>query len=172
MAKIDNKSVAMAMLRCCAWMWEHCTKNSNEGEFKLNEVVRGMDKKNGDKSAPGITMVEPSLCKYWDVFNQNDPIDGLTFFRKEMYVRMDFDDFHCSYYLCDVFSVAYRFCRFNCPSIAQKVRFCYKEGERWMEMEETKEKNAANRNNDKQAAKPQPTFAEMLRAALKARLAA
>ena len=47
-----NEKTAMAMLRCCAWLWEHCSRNPNEGEFRLSEVLQGMGR-NAWKSKPG-----------------------------------------------------------------------------------------------------------------------
>ena len=57
METIDNKKIAMSLLRQCAWVWEHCTINPHDGEFRLSDLLQGM-RKNGYKSAPGSVSVE------------------------------------------------------------------------------------------------------------------
>lgn len=183
---IDNNKIAMSMLRMCAWLWEHCTKYSQEGEFKLSEVMQGFGR-NAYKSRVGTMMVNLSWCKYWNVFNgKTQPIEGLTYDQKAERATLKFGTFCCSFDLRDVFQVTARFCKWNCPSMANKARFCYKGGERWAVLPEikvtqkpqkarikAKPKTTKHRATAKQmpAAKPL-TLAEQLRQALLARMAA
>lgn len=174
-----NMRIAMSLLRQCAWVWEHCTWNPNEGEFKLSEVLQGLGKRK-----PGYVMIMMDLCNYWDVFNKTQPIEGLTFDRKEMRSTMKIESFSCSFFLKDVFYVTSRFCKWNCPSMASKARFCYKDGERLAVLPEVKEAKAKTKTPSnsprgvrKQKAAPKVkavtlSIADRLRAALAERLAA
>lgn len=187
---IDNNKIAMSMLRMCAWLWEHCTTNPQEGEFKLMDILQGTGR-NAYKSKTGVVTVELSSCKHWDVFNgKTQPIEGLTYDRKEERVTLKFETFSCSSVLRDVYQVTASFCKWNCPNMANKTRFCYKDGERWAvlpEVKKAKTKTPSNspRGERKKAAakktkaivKPMPvakplTLAEQLRQALLARMAA
>ena len=87
--KLLNERICMSLLRLCAWVWEHCTKNIHEGAFRLQDILQGLGK-NCHKSKPGYVIVDTDLCKHWDVFNLTQPIDGLTFDREEMKSRMYF----------------------------------------------------------------------------------
>ena len=179
-----NMRIAMSLLRQCAWVWEHCTKNANEGEFKLSEVLQGMSGSRRYDAKPGMVLVDMFSCEYWDVFNKTQPIEGLTFDRKEMRSTVKIENFSCSFYLWDVFSVTKSFCKWNCPNMANKARFCYKDGERWAVLPEVKEAKAKTktpskspRGGRKQKAAPKAkavtlSIADRLRAALAERLAA
>ena len=177
----------MSLLRQCAWVWEYCIKNTNEGEFKFSEVMQGFGRY-FYKSKPGYVIQDMDLCprKHWDIFNKMQPIEGLTFDRKEMRSTVKIENYSCSFFLKDVFFVTERFCKWNCPSMANKARFCYKGGERWAVLPEikvtqkpqkarikAKPKTTKHRATAKQmpAAKPL-TLAEQLRQALLARMAA
>lgn len=175
-----NMRIAMSLLRQCAWVWEHCTKNANEGEFKLSEVLQGLGKRAYD-SKPGYVMIMMDLCKYWEIFNKTQPIDGLTFDRKKMYATVKIENFSCSFFLKDVFLVTARFCKWNCPSMANKVRFCYKDGERWMVLPEvkaapkarcTKKQKATISRTSSKCSTVMLSLTDRLRAALRDRLAA
>ena len=179
---IDNNKIAMSMLRMCAWLWEHCTKYSQEGEFKLSEVMQGFGR-NAYKSRVGTMMVNLSWCKYWDVFNgKTQPIEGLTYDQKAERATLKFGTFCCSFDLRDVFQVTARFCKWNCPSMANKARFCYKGGERWAVLPTPSNSPRGERKKKattktKAIVKPIPavkplTLAEQLRQALLARMAA
>lgn len=173
----------MSLLRQCAWVWEHCTGNANEGEFKFSEVMQGFGRY-FYKSKPGYVIQDMDLCprKHWDIFNKMQPIEGLTFDRKEMRSTVKIENYSCSFFLKDVFFVTERFCKWNCPSMANKARFCYKGGERWAvlpEVKKTKAKTPSNspRGGRKQTAAPEAqtvflSIADRLRAALAERLAA
>lgn len=175
-----NMRIAMSLLRQCAWVWEHCINNLNEGEFKLSEVLQGFGRRSYD-SKPGNVFILMDQCKYWDVFNKTQPIDGLTFDRKEMQSTVKIENFSCSFRLENVFFVTASFCKWNCPSMANKARFCYKDGERWAVLPEVKAAPKARRTK-KQAATISRTstkcstvslsLADRLRAALAERLAA
>lgn len=183
---IDNNKIAMSLLRQCAWVWEHCTNNLNEGEFKLSEVLQGMSGSRRYDAKPGMVLVDVSSCEYWDVFNKTQPIDGLTFDRKKMYSTVKIENYSCSFYLWDVFGVTKNFCKWNCPNMANKTRFCYKDGERWAVLPEIKLtqkpqkariKAKPKTTKPRATAKPMPTvkpltLAEQLRQALLARMAA
>lgn len=177
-----NMRIAMSLLRQCAWVWEHCTNNLNEGEFKLSEVLQGMSGSRRYDAKPGMVLVDVFSCEYWDVFNKTQPIEGLTFDRKEMRSTVKIENYSLSFFLWDVFSVTKSFCQWNCPSMANKTRFCYKDGERWAVLPTLsnsprgeRKKKAAKKT--KAIVKPMPvakplTLADRLRAALAERLAA
>lgn len=164
-----NMRIAMSLLRQCAWVWEHCTKILHEGEFKFSEVKQGFRRlANGEREYVFIDMYQ---CKYWDVFNKQ-PIDGLTFDRKEMRSTVKIENFSCSFFLRDVFSVTASFCKWNCPSMANKARFCYKGGERYARLPELPKpkvnKSKTTKPKAKATVKAIPsakplTFAEQLR---------
>ena len=180
MNEINNK-IAMSMLRMCAWLWEHCTTNPQEGEFKLMDILQGTGR-NAYKSKTGVVTVELSSCKHWDVFNgKTQPIEGLTYDRKEERVTLKFETFSCSSVLRDVYQVTASFCKWNCPSMANKARFCYKGGERYARLPELPKpkvnKSKTTKPKTKAIVKPMPaakplTLAEQLRQALLARMAA
>lgn len=185
-----NMRIAMSLLRQCAWVWEYCTGNANEGEFKLSEVLQGMSGSRRYDAKPGTVVLDVFSCEYWDVFNKTQPIEGLTFDRKEMRSTVKIENYSCSFFLWDVFSVTKSFCKWNCPNMANKARFCYKDGERWAVLPEVKKAKTKTPSNSprgerkKKAAKktkaivkPMPvakplTLAEQLRQALLARMAA
>ena len=178
-----NMRIAMSLLRQCAWVWEYCTRNPNEGEFNLSDIIQGLTGRKRFDSKPGMVLTEFSLCEYWDVFNKTQPIEGLTFDRKKMYSTVKIENYSCSFYLKDVFSVTKNFCKWNCPNMANKTRFCYKDGERWAVLPEVKKQAAPKaRRTKKQAATISLTstkcstvslsIADRLRAALAERLAA
>lgn len=184
--------IAMSLLRQCAWVWEHCTRNPNEGEFRLSEVLQGLHGNKCYESAPGIIIEDMGLCEHWDVFISTFAGDGglLGFSKKTWETRMEFGNFRFSYRLDNIFDVTSGFCKLNCPSMRQKVRFCAKGGERWAVLPEVKKTKAKTPSNSprgerkKKAAtktkaivKPMPaakplTLAEQLRQALLARMAA
>lgn len=181
MNEINNK-IAMSLLRMCAWLWEHCTTNPQEGEFKLMDILQGTGR-NAYKSKTGVVTVELSSCKHWDVFNgKTQPIEGLTYDRKEERVTLKFETFSCSSVLRDVYQVTASFCKWNCPSMANKARFCYKGGERWAVLPTPSNSTRGGRKKKattktKAIVKPMPaakplTLAEQLRQALLARMAA
>lgn len=126
-----NNRIAMSLLVQCAWVWEHCTQNPNEGEFKLTDVVQGLTARNRTNTKPGWTMVEMTLCEYWEHFA--DGIDGLKYFNRETgEVTLEFGDFRCSYWLPDIYKIAKAFCQGNaCQSLMNNTVFGYTDGERW-----------------------------------------
>lgn len=174
----------MSLLRQCAWVWEYCTRNPNEGEFNLSDIIQGLTGRKRFDSKPGMVLTEFSLCEYWDVFNKTQPIEGLTFDRKKMRSTVKIENYSCSFYLKDVFSVTKNFCKWNCPNMANKTRFCYKDGERWAVLPEVKKAKAKTktpsnspRGERKKKAAPKAqtvtlSIADRLRAALAERLAA
>lgn len=174
-----NMRIAMSLLRQCAWVWEHCTKTSlhecDEGELKLREIFTGYNKK------AGYVFIDMDFCEYWDVFNKQQPIEGLTFDRKEMRSTVKIESFSCSFFLRDVFSVTASFCKWNCPSMANKARFCFKDGERWAVLPEvksapkarcTKKQKATISRTSSKCSTVSLSIADRLRAALRDRLAA
>lgn len=179
MNEINNK-IALSLLRQCAWVWEHCTRNANEGSFRLSEVLQGLHGNKRYESAPGIIIEDMGLCKHWDVFISTFAGNGglLGFSKKTWETRMEFGNFRFSYRLDNIFDVTSGFCKLNCPSMGQKVRFCAKGGERWAELPELpKRKKKTTKPKAKAKVKPMPsakplTLAEQLRQALLARLAA
>lgn len=174
-----NERIAMSLLMQCAWMWEYCTRNPNEGEFRLGDVVQGLTARNRTNTKPGWIMVEMTLCERWEHFAEG--IDGLKYFdRRTGEVTLWFGDFHCSYLLTNIFSITKAFCQANaCQSLMNKTIFGYKDGERWCRIEKRKVKS------EKPSARTTPTIqstptiqtatplslADRLREALRARLA-
>ncbi len=178
MEKIDNKKIAMSLLLQCAWMWERCTRNPNEGEFRLTDVVQGLTSRNRTNTKPGYTLVDMGFCKHWEYFA--DGIDGMNNFdyvKRE--VSLVFNDFNCSYKLTDIFSVAKAFCQANaCQSLMNKTVFGYKDGERYCRLPEEMSSTSATRKKAvvKRVSRPKaivpPTLADRLREALLRQLAA
>ena len=175
--KLFNERICMSLLRQCAWVWEHCTKNLRDGEFGLQDILQGMGK-NSHKSKPGNVIVDTDFCKHWDVFNQTQPIDGLTFDREEMKSRMSFPTGDGM-----GFCFAFPFCRMNaCQALASKSLFIHHGEERYASLPEVRRPSAkASRPHTvRRVAKTvvaaertlQPSLADRLRAALLARLAA
>lgn len=169
-----NERITMSLLRQCAWMWEHCMQgfNGNEGEFSFGEVMQGFGR-NAGKSRVGHLFVEPILCQYWDVFNRTQPIDGLEFDRDEMMSRMTFIkddgyDFRFSFPIDSVFSVT---SDLGCPSLLNRTRFCYRDGQRWTALPEVQQPKPKTKAS-KAAPILEPSLVERLRQALQARLAA
>lgn len=180
-----NERIAMSLLMQCAWVWEHCTRNPNKGEFKLTDVCQGLYGRNPVATKPGLTMVEMTLCEYWEHFS--DRIDGLKYFDRQTWeVTLWFGDFHCSYLLTDIFKIAKAFCQGNaCQGMMNKAVFGYQDSERWCrlpEMTVTKQPAARPAAPAAPAAACQPvlpaepsaalSLADRLRAALRQRLAA
>lgn len=130
--KAFNERIVMSLLRQCAWVWEHCTKNQNEGEFSLFEVTQGMGK-NSHKSKPGFVVVDTKLCKYWDIFNKTQPIDGLefdadTYMSKMTFRKDDGYDFQFSFPIDSVFDVTRQFCIGNaCQALMGRMVFGYRD---------------------------------------------
>lgn len=178
MNEINNK-IAMSLLRQCAWVWEHCTRNSKEGEFKLNEIIRGMTGRKRCDSKPGIVLIDMTWCEYWGIFNNITPIEGLTFDRKEMRSTVKVGNFSCSFFLRDVLDVTENFLKRNCPSMANKAMFWCKDGERGVvlpELPNQSTKLKTTKPKAKAKVKPVPaadslTLSEQLRQALLTRIA-
>ena len=165
MNEINNK-IALSLLRQCAWVWEHCTRNANEGSFRLSEVLQGLHGNKRYESAPGIII---------STFAGNGGLLGFS--KKTWETRMEFGNFRFSYRLDNIFDVTSGFCKLNCPSMGQKVRFCAKGGERWAELPELPKRKKTTKPKAKAKVKPMPsakplTLAEQLRKALLARMAA
>lgn len=185
--KLFNERIAMSLLRQCAWVWEHCTKNLRDGEFGLQDILRGLGKKSHE-SKPGYVILDTGFCKHWDVFNQTQPIDGLTFDREEMKSRMSFPTgdgmgFCFAFPIESVFQVTLDFCRMNaCQALVSKSLFIHHGKERYASLPEVRRPSAkASRPHTvRRVAKTvvaaertlQPSLADRLRAALLARLAA
>lgn len=158
-----NNRIAMSLLQQCAWMWEHCTRNPNEDEFKLTDVVQGLTARNRTNTKPGWTMVEMTLCERWEHFA--DGIDGLKCFDRETgEVTLWVEDFHCSYLLMDIFGIAKAFCQGNaCQSLMNNTVFGYTDGEHWTKLPSaTKPTKKAEKKNEakvvvKQIAQPTQT---------------
>lgn len=190
MTKTEQKEmsnrIAMSLLVQCAWVWEHCTQNPNEGEFKLTDVVQGLIARNRTNTKPGWTMVEMGLL--WECREHfADGIDGLKYFDRETCeVTLEFGAFHCSYWLTDIYKITKAFCQGNaCQSLMNNTVFGYTDGERWVRLPGTPKtvKKAEKKKAKvvvKQIAQPKQTkgvtaplsIADRLREALRARLAA
>lgn len=185
-----NNRIALSLLRQCAWMWEHCTRSNNEGTFTMKDVRMGLLHLDRYKSPAGFIMFDLGSCEYWEVFDRQD-IEGASYDAKNerMSMFLPYDPqgdqtlgFGCSFEAKDVFDVAYQMCS---PSLLQKVRFCYKDGERWADIPDIDVKPAKKKAATAKKAKPkakaaraavvqkqqteraqEPTFAERLREAL------
>jgi len=175
-----NEKTAMAMLRCCAWLWEHCSRNPNEGEFRLSEVLQGMGR-NAWKSKPGNMIIDTDLCKHWDVFHKYlSDTEGLSADKRNVFeITFEHGTFKCHFLLDSyLYDLTARYCRMNAPNILRTVRFCYKEGERWTVLPQTcvtqkKQKAQRKKNISSISVKQREmTIEERLRAALLAHLAA
>ena len=188
-----NNRIALSLLRQCAWMWEHCMRSNNEGTFTMKEVRQGLPwgSRDYDKCPTGFIMFDVGYCSCWNVFDRQG-IEGAKYDAENKAISMflPYDPqgdqtlgFGCSFEADDVFDVAYRMCS---PSLLQKVRFCYKDGERWADIPDIDVKPAKKKAATKKA-KPkakatkaamaaaehqssdighQPSFAERLREAL------
>ena len=164
-------------------MWEHCIKYNDskkepEGEFTMKDVRMGLSLRDFKKSPIGWIDVKLDLCPYWHLFAQQG-IEGASYDAKNERMSMflphdpqgdQTQGFGCSFEAKDVFDVAYQMCS---PSLLQKVRFCYKDGERWADIPDIDVKPAKKSKPKARAAEiPQhtepaePTFAEKLREAL------
>lgn len=134
--KAFNERIVKSLLQQCAWVWEHCTDNQNEGEFSLYELTQGQGR-NGLKSKPGSVIVDEKICKCWDVFNKTQPIDGLEFDSERFMSLMTFRkddgyDFSFSFPIGAVFDVTRQFCISNaCQALMGKAVFGYRDGERY-----------------------------------------
>lgn len=179
-----NNRIALSLLRQCAWMWEHCTRSNNEGTFTMKDVRMGLSLRDFKKSPAGFIMFDLGSCEYWDVFDRQG-IEGVSYDAKNerMSMFLPYDPqgdqtlgFGCSFRADDVFDVAYQMCS---QSLLQKVRFCYKDGERWADIPDIDVKPAKKAATTKKAkskpkatkaaraaAEHQPSFAERLREAL------
>ena len=177
-----NERIAMSLLRQCAWVWEHCTKSPNDGEFTLTQVLQGLGR-NAHKSHPGYVIIDADLCKYWDVFNVQQPIDGLTFDRKAKTSKLFFETadgmgFGCSFPIESVYEVTRDFCSGNaCQHLVSKTRFIHHGKERYASLPDIRpstQKPAAKPRKPAVKAEPKKelSLAEQLRAALLKRLAA
>jgi hypothetical protein len=186
-----NNRIALSLLRQCAWMWEHCMRGNNEGSFTMKDVRMGLRPQGRYKSPAGFIMFDLGSCEYWDVFDRQG-IEGVSYDAKNerMSMFLPYDPqgdqtlgFGCSFEADAVFDVAYQMCS---QSLLQKVRFCYKDGERWADIPDIDVKPAKNKATTKKT-KPkakatkaagaaaehqpssiihQPSFAEKLREAL------
>ena len=134
--KAFNERIVMSLLRQCGWVWEHCTKNQNEGEFSLYELTQGQGR-NGLKSKPGSVIVDEKTCKCWEVFGKTQPIDGMEFDSERFMSRMTFrkddgNDFSFSFPIGLAFDVTRQFCISNaCQALMGKAVFGYKGKERY-----------------------------------------
>ena len=124
-----NERIAMAMLRQCALVWEHCArlgKKVTSCELKFNEVRYGTGNYKMWKKCP-IDMIELNLdkCEHRDVFiRKMQEVPGVEDFRFDsrwsmvkMFFQTDDHDpnmgFGCSYPVDSVFATAYEFCTNN-----------------------------------------------------------
>lgn len=173
-----NGRIAMAMLMQCALVWEYCTKNANEGEFRLTDITQGLDSRRASKSKAGYTNVSWTNCRYEDVFNgKMNAVDGCEFNARGWTVVLKFGTFQCGYDLRMVFDIAKRFCQGNgCTGLMNKAVFGYTDGERWAKLPEIKitqksqKSQKAKKVSPISAPKPEPTLAERLREILLAQL--
>lgn len=132
MEQIDNNKIAMSLLMQCAWLWEHCISNTNEGVFKLGDVCQGFNRRNGSKKV-GYMTLDLERCKCWGQFGSGkQPIEGMTYDKEAYEVVLKFGTFQCSYPLSNVFYVAERFCKQNSCRIVHKTRFVYEDGKRYV----------------------------------------
>ena len=156
--RVFNNRIALSLLRQCAWMWEHCMRSNNEGSFTMKEVRQGLlwGSRDYDKCPTGFIMFDVGYCSYWNVFDQQG-IEGAKYDAENDAISMflPYDPqgdqtlgFGCSFRADDVFNVAYQMCS---PSLLQKVRFCYKDGERWVDIPDIDVKPAKNKATTKKA---------------------
>lgn len=184
--KTLNERIAMAMLRQCALVWEHCISASMpclDAKFCLADVKRGAYGKTSDRQKSKIGMIDVDVehPKWEGAFRLGiGQIEGVTL-SYDNYIKLMVDGFSCGYWLDRVFEIAYDFCSsVGCPSLGNKMVFGWDNGERYAILPEVKDvrcKKADVRRKKTQpsAIKPQTStmdIAEKLRQALKMRLAA
>lgn len=192
-----NERIAMAMLRQCALVWEHCTvldAKVVECELKFADVWNGMGDYRMWKKCPiGHIDVNLDKCEYQDVFDRKMwEMEGVLDYwpdgrwtRVQMFFRTSDTDpqmgFGCGYPVERVFEVARDFCQMNgCPSLLSKTVFGIDSNGKYARLPEVKAtktktktitKTAAPKKNLKPETKSEPTLEDRLRAALRKQLA-
>lgn len=196
-----NERIALAMLRQCALVWEHCARideKVTECELKFADVWNGMGDYRMWKKCP-IGHIDMNLdkCEYQDVFDRKmQEVDGVADYTRDgrwSMVRMFFQTsdadpqmgFGCGYPVESVFDVARDFCQMNgCPSLLSKMVFGIDSNGKYARLPEVKVTQKAQKARKvftKSAPKnvkpepctvnPEPTLEERLRAALRKQLA-
>jgi hypothetical protein len=136
-------------------------RSNNEGTFTMKDVRMGMPwgSRDYDKCPTGFIMFDLGYCSCWNLFDRQG-IEGAKYDAKSetMSMFLPYDPqgdqtlgFGCSFRADDVFDVAYQMCS---PSLLQKVRFCYKDGERWADIPDIDVKPAKNKAATIKKAKP------------------
>lgn len=166
--KTLNERIAMALLRQCALVWEHCVStdtNYIDGKCSLSDVKRGAYGKQANRRKSKIGMVYVEDPKWPDVFDRKiQEIDGVSVC--DGFVRLTVDGFSCGYCLEKVFEVAYDFCRMNdCSRLSNKMVFGWDNGERYAVLPEVHAKTEKAVKNETDTAST-IELAERLRQAL------
>ena len=186
--KTLNERIAMAMLRQCALVWEHCvstTTNFIDGKFCLADVKRGAYGKTSDRQKSKIGMIDVDVehPKWEGAFRLKvGQIEGVTL-SYDNYIKLTVEGFSCGYWLDRVFEIAYDFCSsVGCPSLGNKMVFGWDNGERYAILPDVQQPKPKKSKSKAKVVKHQPsdikpqtsamTLAEQLRQALLAKLAA
>lgn len=180
--KAFNERIAMAMLRQCALVWEHCVSARKpwlDAKFCLADVKRGAYGKTSDRQKSKIGMIDIDVehPKWEGAFRLGiGQIDGVTL-NYDNYIKLTVEGFSCGYWLEQVFEVAFDFCQsVGCPSLGNKIVFGWDGGERIAILPEVKQKTPSKAKakavNIKKPAPEPLSLAEQLRQVLMARMAA
>ena len=176
MKENEHGRIAKAMLELCRLVWEYCTRNPNQGEFRLSEVLQGFDSKKAPKSRVGLVSISMKLVQYPEVLREKlNAIDGVQVDHRSHEVTITDGGFKCQFMLKNIFDMTARFLRYNCPNLAGKVVFGNNGSGRYANFPDMKPaaKPAAAVAAAKTINNPQPPvdLAELLRQALLARVA-
>lgn len=196
-----NERIAMAMLRQCALVWEHCAKLDRKVtscELKFADVWNGMgDYRMWQKCPIGQIEVDVDKCEHQNVFDRKmQEVDGTDEYTPDgrwTMVKMFFQTtatdpnmgFGCSYPLDGVFGVARDFCKMNgCQSLMNKMVFGMDSNGRYARLPEVAHSITKTKTKTKKAKaeklqtsdighqpSTEPTLAERLREALLKQLA-
>lgn len=180
--KTMNERIAMAMLRQCALVWEHCTvlaKPVIKCECKFADIYKGMYGKTTQRNDAPIGRIDvyDSYASLWEA-NKANPIEGVYIDVKYEFVQLEVEGFRCSYRLGSIFDVTRSFCMGNgCTALMNKTVFGIDSSGKFARLPEVKKeaKKTAKAGKPKQAAKAatlsqhteqEPTLAERLREVL------
>ena len=189
--KTMNERIAMAMLRQCALVWEHCTvlaKPVTECECKFADIYKGMYGKTTQRNDAPIGRIDIDLdkCEYQDVFDRKMwEVEGVLDYwpdgrwtRVQMFFRTSDTDpqmgFECGYPVESVFDVTRSFCMGNgCTALMNKTVFGIDSSGKFARLPEAKKaaktkatKKAAKAATLSQHTEQEPTLAERLREVL------
>lgn len=163
--KTMNERIAMAMLRQCALVWEHCTvlaKPVIKCECKFADIYKGMYGKTTQRNDAPIGRIDvyDSYASLWEA-NEANPIEGVYIDVKYEFVQLEVESFKCSYRLESIFDVTRSFCMGNgCTALMNKTVFGIDSSGKFARLPEAKKaakKKTAKGAKPKQAVKASGT---------------